>query len=189
MLQSFSYAPFDILKLVTTLALRAGMIFRGIRCLEDIRSWPLCLSQVCSLASLPYMSEAINNSVDPSHKFLDGFSVGVCRAGGDKRSETLLVSVLILIFIPFLLILSSPPFSLCLGLFWSSFPTPMTLAPPDMYIAVCINGLAIYQHGFTTKQNTIVAIRKKYPEIILIMDIKDLCDKTLLRSIKEDLSK
>lgn len=34
-----------------------------------------------------------------------------------------------------------------------------------------------------------VCMYTKYPEIILIMDIKDLYDKTLLRGIKEDLRK
>lgn len=98
----------------------------------------------------------------PPHQVLAGFSVGERWPGGGAR-ETGEVKLLLSLSsssssFPFSFFSPQPSFSLCLGLFWSSFTTSMTLAPPDMYTAVCVNGLAIDQHGFTIKQNIYIYI-------------------------------
>lgn len=114
-----------------------------------------------SLASLAHVSEAICNSADStspasSWVLIGGVVAWEARETGEVKLYLSLSSSSS--SSPFSFFSPQPSFSLCLGLFWSSFTTSMTVAPPDMYTAMCVNGLAIDQHGFTIKQNIIVYI-------------------------------
>lgn len=127
----------------TALALGIGMIFRGVSGVLKMSQAAPC---VClrSLTSLAHVSEAICNSADStspasSWVLIGGVVAWEARETGEVKLSLSLSSS----SSPFSFFSPQPSFSLCLGLFWSSFTTSMTVAPPDMYTAVCVNGLAI----------------------------------------------
>lgn len=134
------------------------------------------------MASLTYMSEAFSNSAASHSSVSTGFSVGVQQ---EKTGEVMSSSSS-----PLSSASSSLPhlFPLCFGLVWPSSPTSMALLHYEacrqwcMSMACCTPARIHYKTEYNSSSIY-------YAEIILIRDIKDLYDKTLLRGIKEDLSK